>query len=76
MDRDRNGHDGRNKQEWTAEWTMDDGTMDRDRNGHVQQVTLFVPVHSSIKRQVHRVHDVHDVPSCPCPLKTLILPFE
>ena len=22
---DRNGHDGRNRQEWTAEWTMDDG---------------------------------------------------
>jgi hypothetical protein len=34
MDRDRNGHDGPNGQEWTAEWTMD-----RDRNGHVQQVT-------------------------------------
>ena len=25
MDRDKNGHDGRNGQEWTAEWTMDDG---------------------------------------------------
>jgi hypothetical protein len=25
MDRDRNGHDGRNGQEWTAEWTMDYG---------------------------------------------------
>jgi hypothetical protein len=25
MDRDRNGHDGRNGQEWTAEWTMDNG---------------------------------------------------
>jgi hypothetical protein len=25
MDRDRNGHDGPNGQEWTAEWTMDDG---------------------------------------------------
>jgi len=25
MDRDRNGQDGRNGQEWTAEWTMDDG---------------------------------------------------
>ena len=24
MDRDRNGHDGQNEQEWTAEWTMDD----------------------------------------------------
>jgi hypothetical protein len=57
---DKNGHDGRNGQEWTAEWTMDNGqkwTM--DRNGHVQQVTFFVPVHLSIKRQVHRVH------SCP-----------
>jgi hypothetical protein len=32
MDRDKNGHDGLNGQEWTAEWTMDDGqwTMDRD----------------------------------------------
>jgi hypothetical protein len=32
MDRDKNGHDGRNGQEWTAEWTMDNGrwTMDRD----------------------------------------------
>jgi len=25
MDRDKNGHDGQNGQEWTAEWTMDDG---------------------------------------------------
>jgi hypothetical protein len=25
MDRDKNGHDGLNGQEWTAEWTMDDG---------------------------------------------------
>jgi len=49
-----------------GQWTM-------DRNGHVQQVRFFVPVHLSIKRQVHRVHDVH---SCPCPLKTLILLFE
>ena len=33
MDRDRNGHDGRNGQEWTAEWTMDNGqwTMDNGR---------------------------------------------
>ena len=23
MDRDKNGHDGLNGQEWTAEWTMD-----------------------------------------------------
>jgi hypothetical protein len=39
MDRDKNGHDGLNGQEWTAEWTMDNGrwtmddgrwTMDRD----------------------------------------------
>ncbi len=32
MDRDENGHDGLNGQEWTAEWTMDDGqwTMNRD----------------------------------------------
>jgi len=32
MDRDRNGHDGPNGQEWTAKWTMDNGqwTMDRD----------------------------------------------
>jgi hypothetical protein len=54
------------------------GTMDEGQewNGHVQQVTFFVPVHSSIKRQVHSVHSVHDVHSCPCPLKTLILPFE
>jgi len=22
---DKNGHDGRNGQEWTAEWAMDDG---------------------------------------------------
>jgi len=30
MDRDRNGHDGRNGHEWTAEWTIDDRrwTMD------------------------------------------------
>jgi len=30
MDRDKNGHDGLNGQEWTAEWTMDNGqwTMD------------------------------------------------
>jgi hypothetical protein len=35
-----------------GQWTM-------DRNGHVQQVTFFVPVHSSIKRLVYRVH------SCP-----------
>ena len=30
MDRDRQGHDGRNGQEWTVEWTMDNGqwTMD------------------------------------------------
>ena len=25
MDRDKNGHDGLNGQEWTAEWTMDNG---------------------------------------------------
>jgi hypothetical protein len=25
MDRDTNGHDGLKGQEWTAEWTMDDG---------------------------------------------------
>jgi hypothetical protein len=33
MDRDKNGHDGLNGQEWTAEWTMDDGrwTMDDGR---------------------------------------------
>jgi hypothetical protein len=33
MDRDKNGHDGLNGQEWTAEWTMDDGqwTMDNGR---------------------------------------------
>jgi len=33
MDRDKNGHDGRNGQEWTAEWTMDNGqwTMDNGR---------------------------------------------
>jgi hypothetical protein len=37
---------------------------------------FFEPVHSSIKRQVHRVHSVHDVHSCPCPLNTPILPFE
>jgi hypothetical protein len=32
MDRDKDGHDGLNGQEWTAEWTMDNGrwTMDRD----------------------------------------------
>ena len=31
---DKNGHDGRNGQEWTAEWTMDNGrewTMDDGR---------------------------------------------
>jgi hypothetical protein len=33
MDRDKNGHDGLNGQEWTAEWTMDNGqwTMDDGR---------------------------------------------
>jgi hypothetical protein len=56
-----------------GQWTMD---RDRDRNGYVQQVTFFVHVHSSIKRQVHRVHSVHDVHLRPCPLKTLILPLE
>jgi hypothetical protein len=33
MDRDRNGHDGPNGQEWTTEWTMDDGQWTMDRNG-------------------------------------------
>jgi hypothetical protein len=32
MDRDKDGHDGLNGQEWAAKWTMDNGrwTMDRD----------------------------------------------
>jgi len=48
-----------------GQWTMDNGqwTMDNGQ-GQGQQVTFFVPVHSSIKRLVHRVHSVHDVSIC------------
>jgi hypothetical protein len=30
MDRDRNGHDGPNGQEWTTEWTMDRNGLGAD----------------------------------------------
>ena len=58
------------KMDWMDKNGLLNGQGTMDRNGHVQQVIFFVPVHLSIKRLVHRVH------SCPCPLKTLILPFE
>ena len=52
---DKNGHDGRNGQEWTAEWTMDNGQEWTRTAGDV-----FEPVHSSIKRKVHRVLSAHE----------------
>jgi hypothetical protein len=45
MDRDKNGHDGRNGQEWTAEWTMDDGrwTMDNGRWTEIMYLSGLIP---------------------------------
>ena len=49
------GHGGRN------------GYVFMDRMDTRTAGDVFEPVHSSIKRKVHRVHSVHDVHLCPCP---------